>query len=272
MLVFHRFILCRTSARHHLCGFSLVELSIVLVILGLLTGGILAGQSLIRASELRSVPADINRYLAALHGFRDKYMALPGDMTNAQQFWGVRAAGTNTVCQRTMNVTTGTCNSDGNGYIDELSTGDNQKSERFLFWQHLAYAGLVEGQYTGASTTAGGTGYTAGVNVPASKISSTYYAMFVPNNGGTITGDAQYFDGSYGNTFTLFAASGHPFTPEEVWNMDVKLDDGIPAIGAFRSHKQTSTFSPGCATSDLLTAAYSLTTTTKVCRPLYAVR
>ena len=60
-------------------GFSLVELSIVLVILGLLTGGILAGQSLIRAAELRSISTDYSRYIAAVQAFRDKYFALPGD-------------------------------------------------------------------------------------------------------------------------------------------------------------------------------------------------
>lgn len=64
-------------------GFSLVELSIVLVILGLLTGGILAGQSLIRAAELRSVTTEYGRWVTAMHSFRDKYMAIPGDMRDA---------------------------------------------------------------------------------------------------------------------------------------------------------------------------------------------
>ena len=73
-------------------GFSLVELSIVLVILGLLTGGILAGQSLIRAAELRSVATESQRYMAALNSFRDKYFALPGDMANATAFWGAQNA------------------------------------------------------------------------------------------------------------------------------------------------------------------------------------
>lgn len=64
-------------------AFSLVELSIVLVILGLLVGGILAGQSLIRASELRAVTSEQARIVTAIQAFRDKYFALPGDMRNA---------------------------------------------------------------------------------------------------------------------------------------------------------------------------------------------
>jgi prepilin-type N-terminal cleavage/methylation domain-containing protein len=77
------------STNHHnkyQRGFSLVELSIVLVILGLLTGGILAGQSLIRAAELRSITTQFNQYVSATQSFRDKYMALPGDMPNATRF------------------------------------------------------------------------------------------------------------------------------------------------------------------------------------------
>ena len=73
-------------------GFSLVELSIVLVILGLLTGGILGGQALIRAAELRAATTESQRYLAAINSFRDKYFALPGDMAIATRFWGVSTA------------------------------------------------------------------------------------------------------------------------------------------------------------------------------------
>ena len=59
-------------------AFSLVELSIVLVILGLLVGSVLAGQSLIRAAELRSVATEYNKYVTASRTFRDRYFGLPG--------------------------------------------------------------------------------------------------------------------------------------------------------------------------------------------------
>lgn len=61
-------------------AFSLVELSIVLVILGLLTGGILTGQSLIESATMRRQLADIATLQSATLSFRDKYMAIPGDM------------------------------------------------------------------------------------------------------------------------------------------------------------------------------------------------
>ena len=64
-------------------GFTLVELSIVLVILGLLVGGVLTGQSLIRAAELRTVSTQYATFSTAVNTFRDKYFTIPGDMTNA---------------------------------------------------------------------------------------------------------------------------------------------------------------------------------------------
>ncbi len=244
-------------------GFSLVELSIVLVILGLLTGGILAGQSLIRAAELRSVSADANRYQAALYTFRDKYFALPGDMTNAKSFWLQRAAGTNLACQQTVGVTTGTCNSDGNGQIDQLS-GDVSYGERFLIWQHLALAGLIEGSYTGASTSAGFIGIST-ANSPVGKMSGSVWAeYYMP----PISGNPQYFDGSYGaNTLMLGTTNGtYLLKPEEYWNLDVKMDDGKPASGKIYSLKATSPWEPNCATTDVVsTSEYNVLSSNKVC-------
>ena len=89
-------------------AFSLVELSIVLVILGLLTGGILTGQSLIRAAEMRSIVTELQRYQTAARSFQDKYFALPGDMRNATDFWG--APGNNLAnCPATAGTGTQTC-------------------------------------------------------------------------------------------------------------------------------------------------------------------
>lgn len=104
-------------------GFSLVELSIVLVILGLLTGGILAGQSLIRAAELRSVITTTDRYQAAVYSFRDKYFALPGDMRNATSFWGDQATGPSACADAGItDGTPGTCNGNGDGLIINWNT------------------------------------------------------------------------------------------------------------------------------------------------------
>src|ERR1700688_3889289 len=69
-------------------GFTLIELSIVLVIIGLIVGGILVGQDLIKAAEVRAQISQIEKYNQAVNTFRAKFNAIPGDMavSTAQQF------------------------------------------------------------------------------------------------------------------------------------------------------------------------------------------
>ena len=210
-------------------AFSLVELSIVLVILGLLTGGILAGQSLIRAAELRSVTTQFQRYVTAAQSFRDKYFAYPGDFNNAQAFWG--AQGTNCSGTVTTLTTTGTCNGNGNGTIDNAAAASSN-GERFQFWRQLALAGLIEGNYSGISG-GGGAADTNSANAPVGRIASTLWGV-----GSYITsGNATYFDGNVNTAYSigaLMSGSGpnNPILkPEEAWNIDTKMDDGKPATG-----------------------------------------
>lgn len=147
-------------------GFSLVELSIVLVILGLLTGGILAGQSLIRAAELRAIPTEYQRYDAARYSFRDKYMGLPGDISNATRFWGDN----NAACADAAipNGTPGTCNGNADGILT-APLAASATGERFQFWTQLALAGLIEGTYTGLAGGSSNHHVVPGTNTPLSK-------------------------------------------------------------------------------------------------------
>jgi len=223
-------------------AFSLVELSIVLVILGLLTGGILGGQSLIRAAELRAFPTEVGRYVTATQTFRDKYFALPGDMNNAVAFWGAADSGdgTGNDCHIASSTTVATCNGDGNGSIAySITTIGN---ESFRYWQHLANAGLIEGNYTGvaAGAASGSRTVALGVNTPRSKINNMGYTMY---DWGTLSGTAYSWDGHYGHTLQFGTQEATPdiyeavvFRPEEMWNIDTKMDDGRPGTGKLRTY------------------------------------
>ncbi len=256
-------------------AFSLVELSIVLVILGLLTGGILAGQSLIRAAELRSVATEANRYSTAVYTFRDKYFALPGDMRNAVKFWTEQAGGTDDGTDATCealgyaNPATGTatCNGDGDGDVDWL--------EAWRAWQHLANAGLVEGSFTGVQGEASDVSFgAAGENIPAARVNST--VGWTLRNVGSQDGTSGPFAGEYGNPFYLGAGNGVDegnFTiPEEVWGIDTKMDDGKPGYGKVRVYNNSSR--TNCATTDDPATAeydYDNTNTNSGCTPIIFV-
>lgn len=258
-------------------AFSLVELSIVLVILGLLTGGILAGQSLIRAAELRAVGTEYDRYLAASHTFRDKYMAIPGDMPNATRFWGDN----NSLCADAAipNGTPGTCNGNGNGLLAGAS-GASATGEMFAYWQHLALAGLIEGSYSGAAGTGSAVHCLVGVNCPASRISSTGWGVY---SWGIQSASAELFDGSYGLNlaFGKENPSNRPIDavlkPEELWNIDIKLDDGKPATGRVSPRARVgctltaagAAITTSAADATLMDAIYNLPNTSTVCAVIF---
>jgi prepilin-type N-terminal cleavage/methylation domain-containing protein len=250
-------------------AFSLVELSIVLVILGLITGGILAGQSLIRAAELRAVVSEHDRYYAAISTFRAKYASLPGDMHNAQQYWGAAAS-----CPGSGSATTAasvpTCNGNGNGYI-ELDT-TNSVNEIYRVWQHLANEGLIEGTYSGVNAAGDGNAMSTNdlvkVNVPGSRLAKAHWGIIYLGRHAINSG--KYFDGDYGNSFyfnsgianaqiATSATTDAVLRPEEAWNIDTKMDDGKPGLGNVLSLKTPSSANAASGCSDVdYTTAYSI--------------
>jgi prepilin-type N-terminal cleavage/methylation domain-containing protein len=118
-----------TYGMNHQRGFTLVEIAIVLVIIGLLLGGILKGQEMITQAKIKNVINDFNGITAAVNSYRDRYRTLPGDDKGAVARWG---AGTTT-------------DGDGNGVIAGKYSATGGPVESQLFWQHLRLAGFVPG-------------------------------------------------------------------------------------------------------------------------------
>jgi len=111
-------------------GFTLVEIAIVLVIIGLLLGGILKGQEMITQAKIKNVIADFSGISAAYHGYQDRYRAIPGDDPNANTRWA------------------GATQGNGNGQVAGSYNSANAADESRLWWDHLRRAGFVAGTAT----------------------------------------------------------------------------------------------------------------------------
>lgn len=225
-------------------GFTLIELSVVLVIVGLMVGGILVGTDLLRAGTLKSVLSDYQQYQTAVQNFSSRYNSLPGDMADATRYWGDN----NSLCPDAVvaNGDPGTCNGNGNERIEAAAT-NGSVGEMFQAWVQLAQAGYVSGRFSGI---AGGTGTNQMVfsgssrNGPVARVKGAGWSMLYMQ---VQSGDtyAYYFpdlvDGSansnYGNVFVFGAAASgtanvNPvINPTDAESIDAKIDDGMPARG-----------------------------------------
>jgi len=261
--------------RHQKSGFSLVELSIVLVILGLLTGGILGGQALIRAAEMRAVSTEYSRWMTATQSFRDKYFALPGDMRNATQFWGRMNGNADCVTTSSAAVSAaGICDGNGNSSLTSASAA-NLAGEYMQFWRHLAAAGLIEGNYAGVAGSGGAEHCQIDVACPRSKMSNVGWGVLsLPN----FPGDVNSYALDYGNSFfvgaenPIFGPNLHAFRPEEAWNIDAKTDDGRPAQGRIIAvfwNNACAAADDGSSANNDLNASYRLNETSKQCSLIF---
>jgi len=222
---------------HPKSGFTLIELSIVLVIIGLIIGGVLVGQDLIRAAEVRATISQIEKYQTAVNTFREKYGAVPGDLNAlvATQF-GFTARG-NYAGQ-----------GDGNGIlqgVDANLAGHNYGNvqncgESAMFWVDLTTANgmninMIEGSFSTASpTTPPGnisgtflTGY-----FPQAKIGRGNY-IYVYSNSSVLTPATNYFGiSALSQVGTVTAVNSTPaITVKQAYDIDKKVDDGYPTSG-----------------------------------------
>lgn len=176
-------------------GFTLIEIAIVLVIIGLLLGGILKGQELITQGRIRNVANDFQSMTAAINLYQDRYRALPGDDAGAATRWGVTAP----------TPTSGTL---GDGIISGAYNTATTTDESRQLWLHLRRAGLVGGAVTDNTTppnaASGATGVQNGAfgipgivicsnNLPA-KIAQAIDTQF--DDGSAITGTVRGVTGT----------------------------------------------------------------------------
>ncbi|MDB2414607.1 prepilin-type N-terminal cleavage/methylation domain-containing protein [Rickettsiales bacterium] len=176
-------------------GFTLVELSIVIVIIGLIVAGIFAGQDLIKQARVKSVIDESNKYKMAWNTFKLKYNAFPGDMDNASSYWGAAT------------------NGNGDRYVAVAT-------ESYYAWHHLALSNMINGVYTGAPDS---NNCTFGVNCPGSARGAGGYVYWGDSTNGNRLRYAKPTSNSGLTTATI--------NPQDAKSIDDKLDDGVPDAG-----------------------------------------
>ncbi len=257
--------------RHKICpataGFSLVELSIVIVVIGLLVGGIFAGQTMIRSGQLKSILSDQSKYKAATLQFKRMYEALPGDIQDATDYWtsaGGTGLNSDPACANAMVLGQTTCNGNGDGIMDS--------NEWRLAWAHLGLAKLVSRNYTGDQSV----DVEVGVNVPASQIKNAGWSF--ADNQGIATGNGTYYDAYrglmlfFGKPVSLFSnvTIDAVLTPTEAQEIDRKMDDGLPAVGSIFVTKPSLSYTANCATSNTdASALYNVSYKPEACNLVF---
>ena len=178
-------------------GFTLIEIAIVLVIIGLLLGGVLKGQELITSARVRNLISQQDGVKAAFFGFQDRFRAFPGDYANA--------------VVNIANVSVAACNAglgNGNGRIEA-------GVEARLAWEHMSKAGFITGTYTCAAADAPTT-------TPVNP-----YGIYLE----------VIYDGVYGGAASPprhNVKTGAQIPVEIISEMDRKIDDGAPNTGGFQ--------------------------------------
>ncbi len=194
------------KTQHGQRGITIVEIGVALLVLGLMTGVIVTSKNLIHAARLRSVVQEMEDIMGGMMLFRNKYMEWPGDMMDASTYWA-----------DCIDYGGNTCDGDGDEKVENTS-------EYLRSWQHLALAGMIEGEYTGKFENGD---VVRGVNVPTSRLNPAGYWL-------SHTGNGVY--GRQGNHIEFAGENGNDLnqavlTPEEAWGIDSKVDDGKADAG-----------------------------------------
>ena len=204
-------------------GFTLIEFSIALIIIGLVIGGILVGQDLIQTAEHRALMTRIENYKVSIATFKLKYGYLPGDIPNATEIWGEKPGAD---CNNQVaSSSEATCDGDNDGQITFVGVGNN--SEGWCIWQHLSNANLVDGQHTCSFMS------TPAIGDPTST-SDHLPRFFVDYNPATFLPTYNILN----KTIIKIRAQGlnwPALKPTAVHYMDMKQDDGLPFKGLLQS-------------------------------------
>jgi prepilin-type N-terminal cleavage/methylation domain-containing protein len=238
-------------------GFTLIELSIVIVIIGLVIGGIMVGNDLIKAAQRRAQIAQFEMFQLAISTFKLKYGKLAGDADNATDFFA------------------GVTNGNGNGILQLADastsyTAGTYGGEVEQFFIHLSKANLLDGNYTGGSTInvgypsskiKSGTGMIAGSSVNNRQVIRLFIRIINPTSMPNLNSADD----------VTITSSGRVLSGEETMYLDVKADDGNPSKGRFVADTESAFPGPSFTPCNDGTNYYWNVSTSR-CRPSFDLK
>jgi prepilin-type N-terminal cleavage/methylation domain-containing protein len=183
-------------------GFTLIEIAIVLLIIGLLLGGVMKGQALINSARVRAIANDLSGIEAAWVSFRDRYRALPGDFPRAS-----------------THIVAGAVDGNANAIVDSAA-------EAGAVWQHLASAGFISGNFDGSAVASLNTTACVEQTCPLNPFNGFYKISNTQNGLGS-------------STLSHELATGGNIPVAVMYELDLKIDDGKPDSGRFRAYDQS---------------------------------
>jgi prepilin-type N-terminal cleavage/methylation domain-containing protein len=194
-------------------GFTLVEIAIVLVIIGLLLGGILKGQEMIIQAKIKNAITDYSGVSAAYFGYQDRYRATPGDDTQATRWSGATGG-------------------DGNRILTGLYNSTTDTHESRLWWDHLRRSGFVSG---------------SGFAQPSNAFNGILGVQ--TGDGTATTGATPTAAGATLGGFTALIMCSSNLPDKVAIALDVQMDDGLVNTGFVRGVENTATLAATTATS-----------------------
>ncbi|MCD6034957.1 MAG: hypothetical protein K0R63_698 [Rickettsiales bacterium] len=217
------------SSRRLKQGFTLVEMSIVLTIIGLLIGAVIGGLKVKRSLEVNQAMEGITTLREAIATFKKRYNGLPGDLWNAQTLFG----------------TTNTSNGNGDGLLTDTS------ADNLRFFQHLSLAGVIAGAYDGATIK-------PGVGLMAGSIRGSAYSIVSLNSSSHYLFFSKFrdTDGDGAIEWIFSEDALAVLTPQEMWKIDTENDDGNPAAGRIQSFDGSDVTAGSCVTGGAYNLSY----------------
>ena len=185
-------------------GFTLVEMAVVLIVIGLIAASVISGRAIIHASESRAVMAEIRKHMQSFSQFVERYHAYPGDFRGANTAFNIATS----------------FNGDGNNKIEWGANDEGTKG-----WYHLQLAGYTDGIYTGTGPNA-----VIRTNIPGSNVGGGGSGYYLDYN------TAMQNHLGLGSPNTVGGINNKPaLSPERAEAIDRKLDDGRPSSGFVQS-------------------------------------